>query len=238
MARGGKVVDERSRETKENNYYASSTSEIWEPVGIVHRPRNIKPFDSSDESRPNSNASSDQGYTTNTSSNHVLREHGGGSSTVGCPICEDNDPDCARRCLGGLAGLGTKVPVQTANSAVSCFPCRDPGSKSECISLAAETFARELMARWLGNFGTVGDLCEGNRLFQHSLRFEGSEDSKFRVSGHVPALFRWGDLDESFEDYLRARTFVAGLRWDFYCEIVSSVQCFDDVNNYERNELR
>lgn len=118
VARGGKVVDERSRETKENNYYASSTSEIWEPVGIVHRPRNIKPFDSSDESRPNSNASSDQGYTTNTSSNHVLRE-ASGSSTVGCPICEDNDPDCARRCLGGLTGLGTKVPVQTTNSAVS-----------------------------------------------------------------------------------------------------------------------
>ncbi|CAK9795618.1 hypothetical protein ANTQUA_LOCUS428, partial [Anthophora quadrimaculata] len=124
VARGGKVVDERSRETKENNYYASSTSEIWEPVGIIHRPRNIKPFDSSDESRPNSNASSDQGYTTNTSSNHVLRE-ASGSSTVGCPICEDNDPDCARRCLGGLTGLGTKVPVQTTNSAVSdsqfCF---------------------------------------------------------------------------------------------------------------------
>lgn len=119
VARGGKVVDERSRETKENNYYASSTSEIWEPVGIVHRPRNIKPFDSSDESRPNSNASSDQGYTTNTSSNHVLRE-ASASSTVGCPICEDNDPDCARRCLGGLAGLGTKV--QTTNSAVSDSP--------------------------------------------------------------------------------------------------------------------
>lgn len=118
VARGGKVVDERSRETKENNYYASSTSEIWEPVGIVHRPRNIKPFDSSDESRPNSNASSDQGYTTNTSSNHVLRE-ASASSTVGCPICEDNDPDCARRCLGGLAGLGTKV--QTTNSAPTIF---------------------------------------------------------------------------------------------------------------------
>lgn len=121
VARGGKVVDERSRETKENNYYASSTSEIWEPVGIVHRPKNIKPFDSSDESRPNSNASSDQGYTTNTSSNHVLRERGG-AATAGCPICEDNDPDCARRCLGGLTGLGaaSKVPgVQTTTSAVS-----------------------------------------------------------------------------------------------------------------------
>ncbi|KAI4487841.1 hypothetical protein M0802_011777 [Mischocyttarus mexicanus] len=119
VARGGKVVDERSRETKENNYYASSTSEIWEPVGIVHRPRNIKPFDSSDESRPNSNASSDQGYTTNTSSNHVIREQGGASIT-GCPICEDNDPDCAQRCLGGLAGLGatSKMPgVQTTTSA-------------------------------------------------------------------------------------------------------------------------
>lgn len=123
VARGGKVVDERSRETKENNFYASSTSEIWEPVGIIHRPRNIKPFDSSDESRPNSNASSDQGYTTNTSSHHVLRERGG--AAFGCPICEDTDPDCAKRCLGGLGlgggvGNGTKVPgVQTTTSAVS-----------------------------------------------------------------------------------------------------------------------
>lgn len=118
VARGGKVVDERSRETKENNYYASSTSEIWESVGIIHRPRNIKPFDSSDDSRPNSNASSDQGYTT--SSNHVLRERGG-ASTAGCPICEDNDPECARRCLGGLTGLGgKKVPgVRITTSAVS-----------------------------------------------------------------------------------------------------------------------
>ncbi|KZC03951.1 hypothetical protein WN55_01211 [Dufourea novaeangliae] len=123
VTRGGKVVDERSRETKENNYYASSTSEIWEPVGIVHRPRNIKPFDSSDESRPNSNASSDQGYTTNTSSNHVPRDDGGGSSTVGCPICKDNDPDCARRCLGGITGLGTKVPIQTTNSAIMDIAC-------------------------------------------------------------------------------------------------------------------
>lgn len=120
VARGGKVVDERSRETKENNYYASSTSEIWEPVGIIHRPRNIKPFDSSDDSRPNSNASSDQGYTTNTSSNHVLRERGG-ASTAGCPICEDNDPECARRCLAGLTGLGGEkvAGVRTTTSAVS-----------------------------------------------------------------------------------------------------------------------
>ncbi|KAG8036959.1 hypothetical protein G9C98_004281 [Cotesia typhae] len=118
VARAGKVVDERSRETKDNNYYTSSTSEIWEPVGIIHRPsKNIKPFDSSDDSRPNSNASSDQGYTTNNSSTNVLRERGG--AAVGCPICEDNDPDCAHRCLGGLAGLGSKVPgVQTTTSAV------------------------------------------------------------------------------------------------------------------------
>ncbi|EFN89327.1 hypothetical protein EAI_07647 [Harpegnathos saltator] len=128
VARGGKVVDERSRETKENNYYASSTSEIWEPVGIIHRPRNIKPFDSSDDSRPNSNASSDQGYTTNTSSNHVLRERGG-ASAAGCPICEDNDPECTRRCLGGLTGLdGRKVVgVRTTTSAVSAANPRNLG---------------------------------------------------------------------------------------------------------------
>lgn len=32
VARGGKVLDERSRETKEDNYYTSSTSEVWEPI--------------------------------------------------------------------------------------------------------------------------------------------------------------------------------------------------------------
>lgn len=35
VAKGGQVVDERSRETKEDNFYTSNTSEIWEPVGIL-----------------------------------------------------------------------------------------------------------------------------------------------------------------------------------------------------------
>lgn len=32
IAKGGKVVDGRSRETKEDNYYNSNTAELWEPV--------------------------------------------------------------------------------------------------------------------------------------------------------------------------------------------------------------
>lgn len=35
VARGGKIVDERSREVKENNIYTSSSSEVWEPVKII-----------------------------------------------------------------------------------------------------------------------------------------------------------------------------------------------------------
>lgn len=135
MAREGKVVDERSRETKENNFYTSSTSELWEPVGIIHRPRNVKPFDSSDESRPNSNASSDQGYTTNNSNNNVLRERG--SASIGCPICEDTHANCERHCLSGLAGLGNKVPgVQTSTSVVSTdINCKEKYLKIYKLSL-------------------------------------------------------------------------------------------------------
>ena len=121
VSRDGKIVDERSRETKENNSYSSTTSEIWEPIGVVQRQsqnrnnNNVKPFDgnSSDESstsRPNSNASSDQGYT---SSNNVLRERGGGVSSSGsglptCPYCGDGEVgECPRNCcLTALAGLG------------------------------------------------------------------------------------------------------------------------------------
>ncbi|KAL0281391.1 UNVERIFIED_CONTAM: hypothetical protein PYX00_002390 [Menopon gallinae] len=33
VAKGGQIVDERTRETKEDNYYTSSTSEVWEPIG-------------------------------------------------------------------------------------------------------------------------------------------------------------------------------------------------------------
>lgn len=33
VARGGQIVDERTRETKEDNFYTSNTSEVWEPVG-------------------------------------------------------------------------------------------------------------------------------------------------------------------------------------------------------------
>lgn len=35
VARDGKIVDERSREVKENNFYTSTSSEIWEPVKII-----------------------------------------------------------------------------------------------------------------------------------------------------------------------------------------------------------
>lgn len=36
VARAGRVVDERSRETKEDNYYTSATSEVWEPVTVFN----------------------------------------------------------------------------------------------------------------------------------------------------------------------------------------------------------
>lgn len=38
VARAGRVVDERSRETKEDNYYTSATSEVWEPVTVINGP--------------------------------------------------------------------------------------------------------------------------------------------------------------------------------------------------------
>ncbi|XP_058442702.1 ras-GEF domain-containing family member 1B-like isoform X3 [Malaya genurostris] len=37
IARNGRVLDERSCETKENNYYTSTSSEIWEPVGKLKK---------------------------------------------------------------------------------------------------------------------------------------------------------------------------------------------------------
>ncbi len=40
VAKGGQVVDERSRETKEDNFYTSNTSEIWEPMGILSNSAN------------------------------------------------------------------------------------------------------------------------------------------------------------------------------------------------------
>lgn len=35
IARDGKILDERSTETKEDNFYTSSSSEVWDPVKIV-----------------------------------------------------------------------------------------------------------------------------------------------------------------------------------------------------------
>lgn len=35
IARDGRILDERSTETKEDNFYTSSSSEIWDPVKIV-----------------------------------------------------------------------------------------------------------------------------------------------------------------------------------------------------------
>lgn len=103
VARGGKIVDERSRETKENNSYSSTTSEIWEPIGVIQRQRNLKPFDSSDESRPNSNASSDQGYT---SSNNVPRTATATRMTNSCSYCGSTGSECAKSCcLQNFNGL-------------------------------------------------------------------------------------------------------------------------------------
>lgn len=35
VSRDGKIVDERSRETKEHNYYTSAISEVYEPVRVI-----------------------------------------------------------------------------------------------------------------------------------------------------------------------------------------------------------
>uniref|UniRef100_A0A8D8A925 Ras-GEF domain-containing family member 1B n=1 Tax=Culex pipiens TaxID=7175 RepID=A0A8D8A925_CULPI len=37
IARNGRILDERSCETKENNYYTSTSSEIWEPVARLKK---------------------------------------------------------------------------------------------------------------------------------------------------------------------------------------------------------
>lgn len=67
VAKGGQVVDERSRETKEDNFYTSNTSEIWEPVGIVTndtpsefltRNLNVKHEENGDKSGKSSDKSS------------------------------------------------------------------------------------------------------------------------------------------------------------------------------------
>uniref|UniRef100_A0A0C9PVN3 Rasgef1b_1 protein n=1 Tax=Fopius arisanus TaxID=64838 RepID=A0A0C9PVN3_9HYME len=106
VSRNNKVIDERSRETHESNYYVSSTSEIWEPVGMIKKPRN--PCYNSDQSRSESSASSDQGYTTNNSTNNVLRgeeEEQKLYSKYG-----ESVPDCMQQCLNQLSNLGLSVP--------------------------------------------------------------------------------------------------------------------------------
>lgn len=40
IAKNGKILDEKCQETKENNYYISSCSEIWEPLGINPKDNN------------------------------------------------------------------------------------------------------------------------------------------------------------------------------------------------------
>lgn len=43
VARNGLILDERSLETKEDNYYSSSCSEIWEPIGKVSSLKHCEP---------------------------------------------------------------------------------------------------------------------------------------------------------------------------------------------------
>lgn len=116
VTRDGKLVDERSRETKENNSYSSTTSEIWEPIGLIQRggsSKSFKPFDSSDESRPNSNASSDQGYTTGGGGGGHSRQ--GASNPGMCPYCGDGGqlPDCPQNCMArSFSGMGVRDEPQ------------------------------------------------------------------------------------------------------------------------------
>lgn len=120
VSRGGQVVDERSRETKEDNFYTSTTSEVWEPVGIVPNPSTRTKLDSTtstsgfpqdyssssaSSSRPSSDASTSAESPLFTSSSHVWRTPT--SSTSSDPRCmsttsspggltdSDDQADCA-----------------------------------------------------------------------------------------------------------------------------------------------
>lgn len=88
VSRGGQVVDERSRETKEDNFYTSTTSEVWEPVGLIPNSSTRTKIDSStstsgfpqdyssssaSSSRPNSDASTSAESPLFTSSSHVWK---------------------------------------------------------------------------------------------------------------------------------------------------------------------
>lgn len=87
VARGGQVVDERSRETKEDNYYTSQTSEVWEPVTVVtgatpastktsksrhHSSSTPFPNSSSSSSDTSSRPTSDASTSTAESNNHYF----------------------------------------------------------------------------------------------------------------------------------------------------------------------
>uniref|UniRef100_A0A1B6LRM7 Ras-GEF domain-containing protein n=1 Tax=Graphocephala atropunctata TaxID=36148 RepID=A0A1B6LRM7_9HEMI len=88
VSRGGQVVDERSRETKEDNFYTSTTSEVWEPVGVIPNPNSRTKIDSTtstsgfpqdyssssaSSSRPNSDASTSAESPLFTSSSHMWK---------------------------------------------------------------------------------------------------------------------------------------------------------------------
>ncbi|KAK7866810.1 hypothetical protein R5R35_005243 [Gryllus longicercus] len=117
VARGGQVVDERSRETKEDNFYTSTTSEVWEPVGVVNptaggpaaaAAASSASSDSGASSRPTSNAStstndsaaSGQQYYLPLSPN-VFRARNGGPPPPPPP-----DPPGAGSGAGAGAGAG------------------------------------------------------------------------------------------------------------------------------------
>ena len=80
VARGGQVVDERSRETKEDNYYTSHTSEVWEPVTVIQgtAPKSTKTQHSSSTPFPNSSSSegsrptSDASTSTDSNSQYFI----------------------------------------------------------------------------------------------------------------------------------------------------------------------
>lgn len=64
VSRDGKIVDERSRETKEHNYYTSETSEVYEAVRVVPSSHLLEGHYSNGRSPENGKFYDNNGYET------------------------------------------------------------------------------------------------------------------------------------------------------------------------------
>jgi hypothetical protein len=122
VSRDGKVVDERSRETKEQNFYTSAITEVYEPIKIIPTAELVNGKYSNRKFNENGKYSDNNGYETGSD--------GKFESSSSASSCESEGPTykpktCLSKDSGHLSNSTSTNKVDFTPSSVDSFSSLD-----------------------------------------------------------------------------------------------------------------